>query len=430
MNNRADRKEKGMSKDFILVLIGQIISLFGNAVLRFALPLHLLNVTDSPAVFGTVSALSFLPMLLMSPIGGVLADRINKKKIMAGLDFFTAGLMIVFFISYGKCSVVLAILIVLTLLYGISGAYQPSVQASVPVLVREEKIVSANAVINMVSSLSGLLGPVIGGICYSIGGLAPILMISAICFFCSAVMELFIQIPTEKQKKRESIFDIFLMDAKESLSFLWKKERNIGRLTGLLALFNLFLSSLLIIGIPVLVTKVLKFEHADVNQMLGYVQGLMAFGGIAGGILSAGMGERLSVGTSWKQLFGTCMLLIPIGTVLLADVSAAGVYAVLCVCCFGGMALSTMFSVGMMAYVQKITPGNLIGKVIAWIMTICSSVQPIGQAMYGALFEKLAGNEWIIFAIALAVTGIVTWKFYRWTEVYRESESFVSYLHR
>ena len=164
--------------------------------------------------------------------------------------------------------------------------------------------------------------------------------------------------------------------------------------------------------------------------MLGYVQGLMAFGGIAGGILSAGMGERLSVGTSWKQLFGTCMLLIPMGAVLLADVSAAGVYAVLCVCCFGGMALSTMFSVGMLAYVQKITPGNLIGKVIAWIMTICSSVQPIGQAMYGALFEKLAGSEWIIFAIALAATGIVTWKFYRWTEVYRESESFVSYLHR
>ena len=94
------------------------------------------------------------------------------------------------------------------------------------------------------------------------------------------------------------------------------------------------------------------------------------------------------------------------------------------------MALSTMFSVGMLAYVQKITPGNLIGKVIAWIMTICSSVQPIGQAMYGALFEKLAGSEWIIFAIALAATGIVTWKFYQWTEVYRESESFVSYLHR
>ena len=57
-----------MGKDFILVVIGQIISLFGNAVLRFALPLHLLNITNSPALFGMVSALSFLPMLLMSPI--------------------------------------------------------------------------------------------------------------------------------------------------------------------------------------------------------------------------------------------------------------------------------------------------------------------------------------------------------------------------
>ena len=60
MNNRVNRKEKGMSKDFILVVIGQIISLFGNAVLRFALPLHLLNVTDSPAMFGAVSALSLI----------------------------------------------------------------------------------------------------------------------------------------------------------------------------------------------------------------------------------------------------------------------------------------------------------------------------------------------------------------------------------
>ena len=76
---------KHFSKDFILVVIGQIISLFGNSVLRFVLPLHLLNITGSAALYGLVSAFSFIPMLVMSPIGGVVAERINKRNIMVCL---------------------------------------------------------------------------------------------------------------------------------------------------------------------------------------------------------------------------------------------------------------------------------------------------------------------------------------------------------
>ena len=54
-------KEKGFSKDFIMVVIGQIISLFGNAALRFALPLYLLNQTGSSALYGTVTVRFFRP---------------------------------------------------------------------------------------------------------------------------------------------------------------------------------------------------------------------------------------------------------------------------------------------------------------------------------------------------------------------------------
>ncbi|MDD3368175.1 MAG: hypothetical protein PHP50_04690 [Lachnospiraceae bacterium] len=57
-----------------MVVIGQIISLFENAVLRFALPLYLLNQTHSAALFGMVSACSFIPMIMLPPIGGIVAD--------------------------------------------------------------------------------------------------------------------------------------------------------------------------------------------------------------------------------------------------------------------------------------------------------------------------------------------------------------------
>ena len=77
------QKTKRFGKDFILVIIGQIISLFGNAVLRFALPLYLFDQTGSPTLLGLVSAGSFLPMVVLSPVGGIVADRVNKRNIMS-----------------------------------------------------------------------------------------------------------------------------------------------------------------------------------------------------------------------------------------------------------------------------------------------------------------------------------------------------------
>jgi len=77
------------NRDFLLLIfVGQVTSLFGNAILRFALPLYILELTESPALFGMVSALSFLPMVIMSPIGGIIADRVNKKWVIVVLDFY------------------------------------------------------------------------------------------------------------------------------------------------------------------------------------------------------------------------------------------------------------------------------------------------------------------------------------------------------
>lgn len=71
-------------RDFTLVVIGQIISLFGNAILRFALPLYLLRETGSSTLFGVVTACSFAPMVILSMVGGVLADRVTSVTLWWG----------------------------------------------------------------------------------------------------------------------------------------------------------------------------------------------------------------------------------------------------------------------------------------------------------------------------------------------------------
>lgn len=394
-----ERMENKMKeKNFLLVVIGQIISLFGNAMLRFALPQHLLTVTASSALYGLVSALAFLPMLVMSPLGGALADRVNKRNIMVGLDFFTAALILGFLAVSSRVNLTVSIGLVLFVLYGISGAYQPAVQASIPYLVSEEHLVSANAVINMISSLSSLLGPVLGGILYSSLGLQAVLGFSGVCFMGSAFMELFIKIPSVRQEKRESLLRTLGSDLRASLHFIVRERPVVGKVTICIAAFNLFLSSLLLVGIPVAITQVIPFQREDPSRLVGYIEGAFAVGSLTGGVLSGILGERQKEQESWRLLFLAGIFLLPMAWALGTKLPPAAVYGIFCVGGFLIMICATMFTVRMMAFVQRETPGELMGKVIAWVIAIATCAQPLGQALYGFLFEAGQGKEGIIFA--------------------------------
>lgn len=249
------KKETIWNRNFTMVVLGQIISLFGNAILRFALPLYLLNETGSAALFGVVSACAFIPMVVLGPIGGILADRINKRNIMVMLDFLTAVLAVLVVVLLGKMNLVVLLLCALFVLYGISGTYQPAVQASIPALLSGEQIMQGNAVINLVSSFAGLLGPVIGGVLFGFYGIMPILYVSILCFLASAVMEIFIQIPYEKKEATGNIFAIGLGDFKESIRYMSKEQPLILEFSFAIAAVNMVLSALIIIGLPVLVTQ-------------------------------------------------------------------------------------------------------------------------------------------------------------------------------
>ena len=75
------------NRSFVSVVFAQIASLFGDAVLRFALPLYVLNLTGSAALMGAVAAAAWLPYIVLTPIGGVAADRVNKRRIMAAVSY-------------------------------------------------------------------------------------------------------------------------------------------------------------------------------------------------------------------------------------------------------------------------------------------------------------------------------------------------------
>lgn len=406
-----EKTEKGKSslftKDFTLVVIGQIISLFGNAVVRFALPLYLLNQTGSSALYGTVMACAFIPMILLSPVGGMIADRMNKRNIMVALDFTTAGLLLGFLLLQGRMNLVFLLTLTLMLLFGIAGAYQPTVQASIPALVGQEHYMQANAVINIVSSFAALLGPVFGGVLYSVYGLIPILEVGVSCFLLSAVMELFIRIPYEKQEASGGIWKIMRQDLGESFHFIRREKPMIGKGLIVTCCVNLFFSALINVGLPYLVTEVLPFSDALANRLYGYAEGALAAGGIVGGIGAGILAQKLQVKKAGNLLAVAALCLFPVGAALLLTESELTVYLILTVCCFVIMVMATVFSVQIMAFVQTETPKHLVGKVISLCMMLSMCAQPLGSAMYGFLFELFAGREAVVVLAAGAVSLVV-----------------------
>ena len=398
-------KEKStlFKRDFTLVVIGQIISLFGNAILRFALPLYLLRETGSSALFGMVTACSFAPMVVLSMIGGVLADRVNKRNIMVGLDFCTAVLILIFYLTLGKLPTVPLFIAVLMLLYGISGTYQPSVQASIPLLVSSEKLMAGNAVINQVNTLSGLLGPVIGGIMFGMWGIYPILILSIGCFAFSAVMEIFIHIPHEKRVRESGILTVVGNDLKESYQFVKTEKPIFFSVVFLISIFNLILSSVMIVGTPILITQVLKMS----DTMYGFTQGALALGGLCSGILTAAIAEKLKLKSSYILLLVCAASVALMGISLMFHIPAILSYWVITLMSFTAMGASTLFVVQIYTMVQKQTPPQLVGKIMAALISIAMCGQPIGQAIYGVLFDIFESRTWIVLIVAAVAAFLI-----------------------
>jgi len=395
------------SKDFSLVVIGRIVSVFGNQILRYALPLYLLIQTGSSALFGTISAVSFVPMILIFPIGGIIADRLNKRNIMLVLDFCTAVLISLFCLLSGKVDIVPLMAITMIILYGIDGADRPTVKASVPALVGAGNMMKANSVIDTIDSSASMAGPVIGGILFSVFGLMPILYVSIACFFASVILDSFIHIPFEKREKRGNIFATGASDLKESFNFMLRKQPVVWKMSLVFASSNLLLTSLVLIGLPVIITQRLGFAPDVSNRLYGYAQGVIAAGAILGGLLAGAFSKKMNIKASPMLLMGCAFCIIVGGIALQVLPESAAAYIILIIGCGLLLTLHTLFQIQTMTYIQLLTPNDLIGKVISCFMCVVMCTMPLGQFIYGMIFEHIGHGIYLPFyAAGLIMAGI------------------------
>lgn len=124
--------ERSDRRTFACILAAQFCSLLGQEVLQFVLPLYLLDVTGSGTRFGLAIACGFVPYTLLSPVGGVLADRTRKRGIMVGVNAALVAVLLAFLALKDVGDPFVLVVFATMASFVAQALYQPSIQSTVP----------------------------------------------------------------------------------------------------------------------------------------------------------------------------------------------------------------------------------------------------------------------------------------------------------
>ena len=379
-----------MNPTFYKITVCQIITLFGNATLRFALPLYLLCRIDSAALYGSVTALALVPMLLGTLAGGVLADRCRKQKIMAVLDTVSAIGMAAAAAAMPGVPVTPLVLAALCLLYAVEGLYQPAVQASLPLLLDGAALARGNAVIQLVDTIDELLGPLLGSVLLHTLGLRGLLLLCAVCFAVSALWERTLPIPHAPAAR-----SCLRLPPKA----LFRQARPLLRLAMVLALLNLAVVPAFTVGVPLLIVRYYAFS----DTALAVTQSAMSAGGLLGGVLAGAFAKRLSLRRGTAALWCITAVCALLGLAVLPCVPAAAGYIAVTALAFCMMAAAALFQILLFTAIQAHAPTGQTGRFMSPITVCACLTQPAGQAAFGLLYGRFAAlPSAVLFAAAVA----------------------------
>lgn len=404
--------EKLFTKNFTLLILGQLTSLFGNFILKLALSMYVLEATGSAAIFAGILSAATIPTILLSPLGGILADRADRRNIMVALDALTgvSVLCAALFLSENNA---IAVISTLLIILSILGAFEtPTVQACIPTMLQGDNIMKGNAVVNQVASLSYLIAPMLGGVLYAMLGLKPVMYASVVCFFITALFECFIKLSYQRTQSQGGVLQIVKQDFLSSMRYISKEQTSISKMLLLTAFSRFFVMGITIVGLPFLVRTVLGFNA----KYYGAAESSLAVATILGSIAAGILAEKWKIHKLSVLLASMGIFIIPAGIVFLLPVNAIIKYGVTVVSFCGMQAVISIFSIFAVSLIQQRTPNHLIGKVMAYTSTVTLCVQPIGQIVYGFLFDRFYSAVYFVLiptGIIVCIVGLSAMSFFK-----------------
>ena len=380
--------------------------------MKLALSMYVLEATGSAAIFAGILSAATIPTILLSPLGGILADRADRRNIMVVLDALTGVSVLCAALFLSESNAIAVISTLLIILSVLSAFETPTVQACIPTMLQGDNIMKGNAVVNQVASLSYLIAPMLGGVLYAMLGLKPVMYASLVCFFITALFECFIKLSYQRIQNQSGVLQIVKQDFLSSMQYISKEQTSISKMLLLTAFSRFFVMGITIVGLPFLVRTVLGFNP----KYYGAAESALAVATILGSIAAGVLAEKLKIHKLSVLLATLGIFIIPAGIVFFLPVNAMIKYGVTVVSFCGMQAFISIFSIFAVSLIQQRTPNHLIGKVMAYTSTVTLCVQPIGQIVYGFLFDRFYSAVYFVLVptgIIVCIVGLSAMNFFK-----------------
>ncbi|MGD2105440.1 MAG: MFS transporter [Anaerolineae bacterium] len=382
------------NRDFALLWFGQLLSQIGDQCLIVAGITLVSDLSDSPLAM-LIPALSIAaPQLLFGLMGGVIADRMNRKLVMVAADVLRALIVLpILFITSMSQIWILYLVAAGLALVGVS--FYPARNASLPKIVPKESLVTANGLIQGSTIIAMVVGPAIAGVAVEMWMPSAILFDSA-TFVASAIAIGVMAIP---RRDRETTLidkdaDVWA-DVKAGLSFIHGSPvlRRVLAVTGVA---TLGVGAVILLAIPHL-----KARLGAGGLEYGLAMSVLGLGSLLGGVAVTRMSERISTST----LVGTMLALA--GGAIVAFAYAPSYAVVLVSVVIIGMCLVVARG-SLNAIAQTLAPDEIRGRVQSAVNLIVVASTAISEGL-SAVVGSLIDVQTVFMAagVLTAVTGLL-----------------------
>ena len=383
-------------RNYRLFWIGQMITQTGSWMQRTAQDWLVLQLTHSPFALGLVTALQFLPVLLLSLIGGVITDRWPKHRLVTITQVAALLQAAVFATLVGTGAIQLWHVYVLATIQGIITAIDNPVRQSFVVeLVGREHLINAVALNSMLFNASRIVGPALAGIMIArasstLSGISLVLAVNAISFV-AVLVGLLMMKPSEFSNVPPVVAGKMGRRLIEGLAYVWHTP-SVMLVMIVVAAIGTFGYNFSVV-LPLLSGFVLHTDAAG----FGALSAFLGFGSVVGAITTAYM-RQVSVG---RLMLSSTAFAILLGAVAIStNYVISG--ALLIALGFAGI----LFSTSANTLLQLNVPDALRGRVMSLYMLLFAGSTPIGGLLIGTLSIVIGVSETLLVCATLCLLGI------------------------
>ncbi|MEP7366514.1 MAG: MFS transporter, partial [Acidobacteriota bacterium] len=366
-------------RDFRLYVAGQVISVTGTWVQSLALSWLVYRLTHSALLMGTVGFASQIPVLLLGPIGGLVADRFPRRRIvilMQSLMMVQAAVLAV--LTYTG-AIHVWMIIVLALVMGTLNAFEiPARQALYVHMVGKDDLANAIALNSMTFNAARVVGPSVGGIFVAAFGEAVCFLINSVSYLAVLACFLLMRTPEPGRSAPPSVLD----HLRSGFEYAWN-HRPVRALLILTALMNFGSAPPLALG-PLFADAI--FHRGA--QGLGLILGIFGIGAVAGTLALANeTSTRKLPGIISFNAIGVAVGLLtyawaPVFPVILVGASIGGFCTMRQLAATNGL-------------IQTIIDDDFRGRIMALYSMMVIGMLPLGNFAAGAIAEHI-GVRWAV----------------------------------